>query len=80
MPHDAVFLHLTPAQGWVHVAYLLISTSSDSTEDLRPFKITLAGVLVSCPRICHVRAIEAVQVAEPLLWVRVLVYLLESIH
>lgn len=81
MPRDVlVFLPPTLAQGWVHFTYLLISTSSDSIEDLRPFKIILAGVFVSCPRICLVRAIVAITVAEPLLWARVSVYLLESIY
>lgn len=48
MPHDvSVFLHLMLVPGRVHFAYLLISASYDSIEDLRPFKIILAGVLVA---------------------------------
>lgn len=48
MPYDVfVLFHLMLLPGRVHFAYLLISASFNSIEDLSPFKIILAEVLVA---------------------------------
>lgn len=62
------------------IACWLIYTSSDSTEDLRPLKMVLAGALVICPRVYLFGVIEAGAAAERLLWAKLSVHLIESVH